>query len=328
MFKQHWGQWAQWLGAAVLMGLSLRFLVSESGNLSPHEIGKLLAGSNVRYLFGALLLTAFNYLVATGYDFITATQLRLKVPRRHLGLISFIAFTYNNNLGMGALTGALVRFRFLSRFRFSARVIGKYMLLFSWLYWLGLLVLGAVNFLFVDQNKVILLPFTTFSMHSEWLGLIPAIILTLFLFLVWYKKSSVNPSPLLFPIATPPIAACQVVVSTLDWLILSGVFYLLLPHHSVGYERYFSAFILAQLVSVLSHAPAGLGSFDAVIIYYLKPYFGINSLVSSLILFRLIYFFIPFVLGSAAFIGYEYAWKRRKSLDFDECRIEQCRDWI
>lgn len=293
------------------MGLSIRFLVSTSNDLNSREIGKLLAETDIRHLLEALLLTAFSYLVATGYDFITAAQLRLEIPRKHLGLISFIAFTYNNNLGLGALTGALVRFRFLSRFRLSARVIGEYMVLFSWLYWLGLLVLGAVIFLFVDRDKIILLPFIAFQLHTAWLGFMAGTVLALFLFLVWYKQHSVHSNPFLLPIAKPATASCQIAVSTLDWLLLSWVFYLLLPDHALSYGRYISIFVLAQMVSVLSHAPAGLGAFDAVVIYYMKPFLGINPILSSLILFRVIYFLIPFVLGTLVFIGYEYAWKRR-----------------
>jgi len=285
--------------------LSIRYLSHVSRELSASQVWTTLKGISLRKVIGALFLTSVNYLIVIGYDFITASQLRLKIPKTHLSLISLISFIFNNNLGFGALMGGILRFRFLSRFRIPPMVTGNYMILFSWIYWLGLLSLGTIFFLFISPGYVITLPFSAVTIKASLIGTAAALILGLFLFLVTIKKHCHVKNKLLYPIASPKLALAQIVISTFDWLLLACVLYTLLPSGSVFFLRYFPIFLLAQIGAVVSHVPAGIGAFDSVFIFYLKPVLGINSVVTTLLLFRIIYFLIPLGIGILLFAAYE-----------------------
>jgi uncharacterized membrane protein YbhN (UPF0104 family) len=55
-------------------------------------------------------------------------------------------------------------------------------------------------------------------------------------------------------------------------------------------------FILATLLGFASHAPGSLGVFDAAMLVAL-PQFGREHLVATLLLYRVLYFVIPFMLA-------------------------------
>ena len=52
-------------------------------------------------------------------------------------------------------------------------------------------------------------------------------------------------------------------------------------------------FILATLLGFASHAPGSLGVFDAAMLVAL-PQFGKEQLLATLLVFRMLYFLIPF----------------------------------
>ena len=54
-------------------------------------------------------------------------------------------------------------------------------------------------------------------------------------------------------------------------------------------------FILATLLGFASHAPGSLGVFDAAMLVAL-PQFGQEELVATLVMFRILYFMIPFAI--------------------------------
>ena len=70
--------------------------------------------------------------------------------------------------------------------------------------------------------------------------------------------------------------------------------YVLLPNSpSIDFLTLLVTFVLATLLGFLSHAPGSLGVFDAAMLVGLSL-FDRNELVASLLLFRLLYFILPF----------------------------------
>ena len=55
-------------------------------------------------------------------------------------------------------------------------------------------------------------------------------------------------------------------------------------------------FILATLLGFASHAPGSLGVFDAAMLVAL-PEFGREQLLATLVVFRILYFLIPFSIA-------------------------------
>jgi hypothetical protein len=78
-------------------------------------------------------------------------------------------------------------------------------------------------------------------------------------------------------------------------------------------------FILATLLGFASHAPGSLGVFDAAMLVAL-PEFGREQLVATLVVFRILYFMIPFgtaisIMGTRElWLNVVVPWQQRRKL--------------
>jgi len=82
-------------------------------------------------------------------------------------------------------------------------------------------------------------------------------------------------------------------------------------------------FILATLLGFASHAPGSIGVFDAAMLVAL-PEFGREQLLATLVVFRILYFLIPFgisisIMGTREFwLSVVQPWQERRRLN-DAC---------
>jgi len=77
------------------------------------------------------------------------------------------------------------------------------------------------------------------------------------------------------------------------------VLYVLLPGgHNIAYPTFLAAYVFACLIGIASHAPGGLGVFEATMLIALSrlPYEGV---LGALLLFRIAYYLLPFILALA-----------------------------
>jgi hypothetical protein len=79
-------------------------------------------------------------------------------------------------------------------------------------------------------------------------------------------------------------------------------------------------FILATLLGFASHAPGSLGVFDAAMLVAL-PEFGREQLLATLLVFRILYFMIPFgiaisIMGARElWLNVVVPWQKRRRLN-------------
>jgi uncharacterized membrane protein YbhN (UPF0104 family) len=78
--------------------------------------------------------------------------------------------------------------------------------------------------------------------------------------------------------------------------------YVLIPAEmNIGLFQAIAVFIAAMLLGFASHAPAGLGAFDATILICLGDPDHEEPLIAALLIFRFLYHLMPFVLALALF---------------------------
>src|SRR5262249_35778698 len=95
----------------------------------------------------ALLLTAVNYAVLTGYDQLAFVYVGRAIPRWQITMASFVGYAIANSVGFAVLSGTAARYRFYSRWGLSASDISRIVVFYSGTFWLGLLVLGGWSLL-------------------------------------------------------------------------------------------------------------------------------------------------------------------------------------
>jgi len=89
----------------------------------------------------------------------------------------------------------------------------------------------------------------------------------------------------------------QIAIGIVDLGCCAAAVYMLMPPQpNLGFVMLAVIFVAATLLGFASHAPGGLGVFDAAMLIGLWE-FNREELVAGLLLFRLLYYIIPFVLS-------------------------------
>src|SRR5260370_42492873 len=98
--------------------------------------------------------------------------------------------------------------------------------------------------------------------------------------------------------------------------------YLMTTCPSIGFSSLSVVFILATLLGFASHAPGSLGVFDAAMLVAL-PQFSKEQMVATLVVFRILYFVIPFgisisIMGTRElWLNVVQPWQERRRLTQD-----------
>jgi uncharacterized membrane protein YbhN (UPF0104 family) len=94
-----------------------------------------------------------------------------------------------------------------------------------------------------------------------------------------------------------PSTLLQICIGILDLGFCALAMYMLLPNEpNIGFVTLAVVFVSATLLGFASHAPGGLGVFDAAMLVALWQ-FNKEDVVAGLLLFRLLYYITPFVIA-------------------------------
>ena len=105
------------------------------------------------------------------------------------------------------------------------------------------------------------------------------------------------------------LAFAQVGVAMADVSCAAGALWALMPAgHGLDFAGFAPTFVAAQVLGVASNVPGGVGPFEAAMLNAID-HLSAEKVFASLLLFRAVYFLIPFVLGLAT-LGAHEAWTR------------------
>src|SRR4051812_46268414 len=131
--------------ALVIFSAALHVLREELHAVSWHQLTVDVVQIPVWRLIAAVTLTAVNYAVLTGYDFLAFAYIGRQLPPLQVAIASFLSYAVSNNIGFAMLSGASVRYRFYSRWGLSGEELARCVFSYSGAFWLGLLALGGIS---------------------------------------------------------------------------------------------------------------------------------------------------------------------------------------
>ncbi|MGH7739546.1 MAG: bifunctional lysylphosphatidylglycerol flippase/synthetase MprF, partial [bacterium] len=292
----------------ILFYLALWVLHKQIRHNNFHDVFLYLKGIPLSHFWEAFGFAALSYFALTGYDRLGLHHVGHLIPYRRSALASFISYALSHNIGMAPLTGGGVRFRFYSRWGLSGNEILNLLLICGSTYWVGSLTMGAV-FFFVDPPDLpssVSLPFSSVFV----IGLLCMALITLYLAAAIFIRKPLSIGKWKIPMPSVPVALSQMVVGCLDWCCSGATLYMLLPASSLSYTSFMSIYLIAQVASTASQVPGGLLILETTIVLLLSPVLPASSVLGALLAFRLVYFFVPFILGISAFAGYEVTHNR------------------
>ena len=279
-----------------LKGVDGAVIVVALTEIAPHRIAL------------AALCVVGAFCTLTFYDFFALRTIgKNHVPYRIAALSSFTSYTIGHNIGATVFTGGAIRFRIYSDYGLSAIDVAKICFLSGLTFWLGnLFVLGigmtwhpwaasAIDLLPDEMNRLI------------GIGCLAGIAA----YLVWLKTGTkrrvLGQNGWKVALPSARLTLLQILIGVIDLGFCALAMYLLMPMQPhIDFVSLAVVFILATLLGFASHAPGSIGVFDAAMLVAL-PQFGKEHLLATLVVFRILYFLIPFGI-SISIMGLRELW--------------------
>jgi uncharacterized membrane protein YbhN (UPF0104 family) len=285
----------------------------EKGGVTSEKVIESI-GSLPWYHFAiALALTVLNYIVLTGYDWIAVRHLRKKLAITKIMAGAVVGYACGNVLGW-LLGGNAVRYRLYSTWGFSLLEIIAFVSILSITFWLGLFLLAGIAFvalpIHLPEDIMEMLVLNPKTWGYIFLSCVTGYLLSCILIRKPIRFRE-------FEVALPPfkLSVMQLVVSAGDFLLATTVLYSLMPPEVIGPDKInFStvliAYLSAQIAAVVSHVPGGFGILESILLSFL-PSEANTEVFTAVILFRAIYYFLPFLVAGLIFLYNEYRASKR-----------------
>jgi uncharacterized membrane protein YbhN (UPF0104 family) len=224
-------------------------------------------------------------------------------------LASFTSYPIAHGIGAVALIAPLIRYRVYSRYRLGAIDIANISVLTGLTFWLGNLTALGLSLL-LDPDA--------FGWVEYWPPTLNRLVAATLLmgvvaFVVWSwpgrcsKRWSMQ-------LPRGPWVLLQIIIGLFDLGTVALAMYVLIPAGlNIELSRLTAVFIAATLLGFASHAPAGIGVFDATILLGLGGD-DKEPLIAALLIFRILYHLLPLVIALALFGSLE-AWRSLRVSD-------------
>jgi hypothetical protein len=122
-------------------------------------------------------------------------------------------------------------------------------------------------------------------------------VLVVYIAWVWSAPRQIGRNNWQVILPSGPLTLLQIGIGIIDLGCCAVAMFLLLPSEPhIGFVTVAVIFVSATLLGFASHAPGGLGVFDAAMLIGLWQ-FDREDVLAGLLLFRLIYYIIPFALA-------------------------------
>lgn len=248
----------------------------------------------------AASLVAVSYVWLSNYDRIGLWASSKVAKQRRIVTTSFVAYAVSKTFGFPAFTSGLVRLHRYRHIGFSVADLARFLVMTSSTVWLGFsLLMGSL--LMVAPTS--LLPIDDTTQRVLGTGLVA-------LGVAWVALASkglgvVRVKQWHFKMPTARVAMAQLVVGSVDWILMSSVLWMLLPVSAgASLQEVALALGAAQIVAVLARVPGGAGVVEATLLMLFKDRVDTASLAASLVAFRVLYFLAPLALA-AVFVAVE-----------------------
>ena len=287
------------------IGLALSLVIIATAGLVLYRI---LRGISVADLLDALkatewvdvllatLFVAAGYFTLTFYDLFALRTIGANhVPYRIAALAGFTSYSVGHNIGASVFTGGAVRYRVYSAWGLTAIDVAKICFIAGLTFWLGNVAVLGIGIATVPQaaSAIDQLP----PWFNRAIAFAALALLVGYVAWVWIKPRVIGRSEWVVTLPGGPLTLLQILIGIVDLSCCAAAMYVLLPEDPhIGFVKLAVIFVSATLLGFASASPGGLGVFDAAMLVALIE-FEREELLAGLLLFRLLYYVVPFALS-------------------------------
>lgn len=285
------------IASVALFGLAIFVMARTLSTIKFADLRDAVRATSAEQVTLAVLCAVGSYMALTGYDFVVLRHLKRKMSYLVTALASFTSFAISFTLGFPLVTGGTVRYWIYSQHGLGPGDVARITVIGGVTFWLGMgLVLGVG---LVAQAEMIstlnlVLPSLNRALGLGVLGLVIA-----YFALVSSGKRELTVQGFRLRMPGFRITLAQTLLGVVDVCMGAAVLYQLLPAgHGVDFLTFAAVYSFACILGIASHAPGGIGVFDATMLKII-PSPSQEAMLASLLLFRILYYVAPFILALA-----------------------------
>jgi uncharacterized membrane protein YbhN (UPF0104 family) len=284
------------LVSAFIIIIAVVVLVRILRDIEVDEVVQAVRETQTRDIALAALFVSFGYFTLTFYDlFALRTIGRSDIPYRVAALGGFTSYSVGHNVGASVVTGGAVRYRIYSAWGLDAIAVAKVCFIAGLTFWLGNATVLGLGIAYAPQAA------TAIDQLPVWLNraaaILTLIVLASYVAWVWNKPRVIGRSGWQVTLPGGPSTLLQIGIGIVDLTFCSLAMYMLVPDEpNTSFVAVAVIFVSATLLGFASAAPGGIGVFDAAMLVALWQY-DKEDLLAGLLLFRLIYYVVPFALS-------------------------------
>lgn len=304
----------------VTICFSVWLLYKELRHLSLDDVWESLVAIGTHDWIMSGLCTLVAYAALAGYDRIALQHLKRKVGWLFITLTSFTTYALSHNVGASVFSGAVVRYRAYTSKGLSASEVGILVALCSFTFAIGTIMLIGCTLLYepnITERFVDILPVEA----SKTTGVLLLTIVGLYVLgsLLKLRPLKFGSFTLFYP--APKLVAQQLIIGPIELLGAAGIIYFALPDAgNPGFMIILGIFLISFSAALISHAPGGLGVLELVFVTGL-PDMNPADVIAALLVFRLFYLIIPFVIGLFVILFFERS--QLAAAEKEELRLRQ-----
>jgi uncharacterized membrane protein YbhN (UPF0104 family) len=291
------------LGVALsvtVIGFALYILYGMLRDMDPEDVLKALRGTEIKTVALAGLCVAAGYFTLTFYDFFALRAIgRPEIPYRVAAFAGFTSYSIGHNVGASVFTGGAVRYRIYSAWDLTAIDVAKVCFVAGLTFWLGNAAVLGIGVAYHPEAA------SSIDQLPIWLNRVLAVALLAILFgyVIWVSSRPRNVGRGNWTVTLPggSLTLVQILIGIVDLSFCALAMYILMPDEPhVGFVVVAVIFVSATLLGFASHSPGGLGVFDAAMLYGIMHFdsqFDKEELLAGMLLFRVLYYIVPFVIS-------------------------------
>lgn len=295
----------------VIIGIAAKVMLGIMMKIDWGRVTAALAEKPVHEVALAAMFVAFGYFTLTFYDlFALRTIGRTEVPYRIAAIAGFCSYSIGHNVGATVFSGSVVRYRVYSAHGLNLGDVAKIAFIAGLTFWLGNIAVLGLGIATEPTAANAVIPHVS---PLVWRLLACTALAVLAGYVAWVGTGArvVGVKGLSVTLPGAPLTLLQILIGIIDLSCCAMAMYILIPDTpDIDFIALAVVFVSATLLGFASHAPGGLGVFDAAMLASLEQ-FNREDLLAALLLFRILYYVVPFALALTIMGGRELLLARR-----------------
>lgn len=296
--------WIPFVISVTIVGLSVYALASRLKDVDFDRVAAHVLAMPAVQIGWAVLFIAGAYATLTCYDFFAVRTLGANhVPYRIAALASFTSYSIGHNIGFTAVSGGAIRYRIYSQFGLGIIDVTKLCFLTGLTFWLGNLAVLGTGIAWRPDVASRITELSPAVMRA--IGVTGLLLLGLYVAWASRRARTIGIANWTVRLPSGRSTLVQIGIGLADLGCSSLAMYNLLPPTVHGEPvTIMTAFVSATLLGFVSHAPGSLGVFEFFMLKGL-PEVPTENLLAGLLVFRVLYFVIPFCLALITMAAWE-----------------------